>query len=637
MAATGVSGISTKKKSVITPRAFGTVGVGKQAALLVPRTSVVTATTASSNAAMRRPFAGSKEVVSATFNKSAKSSGSETTSVGSTISVAGASREAARAAKEKAAEERVAKVAALKQKWSREKKEKLEKNAQQREEDLERLGKLSAAAARARRHALDGKRMALEAKKQEERQELAVKVEDRLHVKKEVEAQERARRRQSTEMRNTMKAKADANQAKMREEADEADRELLESRRLDALEVKEHKMREAEARRQSMAARGEEFQRQRETQSALDQQRRDEEVSLLESRREGREEAKAYMEKERKNRRESLAGRLNVWRQHKTASEEEAMNKRDEEIERLEARRADWMQAEAARKEELHDQRVEISNNLDKWREEKALEAAWKAEDDDKATIERELQAAELDDVRCFKEHLQDQRRQSLAFRIDKHRADAAYEQNQLEIKRQIASEEARLAEQDREDVAKHKEAVIASRRMSLEYRTQRAIQRKHQEEGEKAYQREVMAQDRELSAEAWRDVKRYQEKCRDERRQELAKSLLQQKKAYALDLQKHQQSLIALHRDMEERRHDWVSKKAAKEQDVARRRKSVAMRLDHWRKEKINEAKSKLVASIKAEEEARMREEDREALIKYKRKMKEQEIQDEYTHNFIL
>ena len=145
------------------------------------------------------------------------------------------------------------------------------------------------------------------------------------------------------------------------------------------------------------------------------------------------------------------------------------------------------------------------------------------------------------------------------------------------------------------------------------------------------------MAQDRELSAEAWRDVKRYQEKCRDERRQELAKSLLQQKKAYALDLQKHQQSLIALHRDMEERRHDWVSKKAAKEQDVARRRKSVAMRLDHWRKEKINEAKSKLVASIKAEEEARMREEDREALIKYKRKMKEQEIQDEYTHNFIL
>ena len=113
------------------------------------------------------------------------------------------------------------------------------------------------------------------------------------------------------------------------------------------------------------------------------------------------------------------------------------------------------------------------------------------------------------------------------------------------------------MAEQDREDVAKHKEAVIASRRMSLEYRTQRAVQQKKEEEREKVYQREISAQDRELSAEAWRDVKRYQERCHEERRQELAKSLLQQKKAYALDLEKHQQSLAALHHDMEERRHD--------------------------------------------------------------------------------
>ena len=216
----------------------------------------------------------------------------------------------------------------------------------------------------------------------------------------------------------------------------------------------------------------------------------------------------------------------------------------------------------------------------------------------------------------------------------DRH---STFEQNQKEINHQIAVEEARLADQDREDLLKHKEAVIESRRMSLEYRTQQAVQRKHQEEGEKAYQREVAAQDRELSAEAWRDVKRYQEKCRNEQRQELAKSLLQQKKAYTIDLEKHQQSLEALHNDMELRRHDWVSKKAAKEQDAARRRKSVAMRLDHWRKEKLTEAKRKVVASVKADEEARVREEDREALQRYKRKVKEQELQDDYTHNFVL
>ena len=313
------------------------------------------------------------------------------------------------------------------------------------------------------------------------------------------------------------------------------------------------------------------------------------------------------------------------------------MDERDAAIEALENRRADWKQAEAAKKAELHKQREEISDGLDKWREEKVLEAAWKAEDDDKAALEKELKAAELEDIRRFKEQLQDQRRQSLAFRIDKHRADAAFEQNKQEIEHQIAAEEARLAEQDREDVQKHKEAVIASRRMSLEYRTQRAVQQKHQEEGEKAYQREVASQDRELSEEAWRDVKRYQEKCREEQRQELIKSLMQQKKSYALDLENHQQALAALHQDMEMKRHDWVSKKQAKEQDAARRRKSVSMRLDHWRKEKLVEAKKKIVASAQADEEARVREQDREALGRYKRKMREQEIRDEYTHNFIL
>ena len=83
--------------------------------------------------------------------------------------------------------------------------------------------------------------------------------------------------------------------------------------------------------------------------------------------------------------------------------------------------------------------------------------------------LERELRAAELEDVHNYQAKLQDERRQSLAFRLDKSRIDAEYKSSQEQLEREIAAEEVRLKEQDREDVRAGKQAVIQSRRLSLE------------------------------------------------------------------------------------------------------------------------------------------------------------------------
>ena len=90
-------------------------------------------------------------------------------------------------------------------------------------------------------------------------------------------------------------------------------------------------------------------------------------------------------------------------------------------------------------------------------------------------------------------------------------------------------------------------------------------MEQKKQMEGETEYKKQMDAQDRELSEEAWRDVKRYQEKCRNEARKDLASVLLQQKQDYAHDLEMHQESLERLHEDMELRRKDWKAVKLLK------------------------------------------------------------------------
>ena len=81
----------------------------------------------------------------------------------------------------------------------------------------------------------------------------------------------------------------------------------------------------------------------------------------------------------------------------------------------------------------------------------------------------------------------------------------------------------------------------------------------------------------------------------------------------------------------------DWKAVKAAKKEETNRRRKSIAMRLDSWRGERLKEAKAKVASMAQADEEARAREEDREAVLRYKKNMQLSKLQDDFTSNFVL
>jgi hypothetical protein len=95
--------------------------------------------------------------------------------------------------------------------------------------------------------------------------------------------------------------------------------------------------------------------------------------------------------------------------------------------------------------------------------------------------------------------------------RLQKARADADHEEGQRAVAREMENEARRLDEQDQEDVRKNKAMVMAARRQSLEYRTQRAVQQQAVKKGEDAFAKQMEVQDYQLSLEAWRDVKNYQ------------------------------------------------------------------------------------------------------------------------------
>ena len=134
--------------------------------------------------------------------------------------------------------------------------------------------------------------------------------------------------------------------------------------------------------------------------------------------------------------------------------------------------------------------------------------------------------------------------------------------------------------------------------------------------EGEKQAQRAAEDADRELREEAWRDVQRYRAEERRKQRESTAWRLADAHRKHEIELASHQEQLAKMHLDLQCRREDWLALQAYKAEEKERRRKSIQMRLDSWKKQKLAEEKQKLKELMMEEEDAIFREMDREELV---------------------
>ena len=129
--------------------------------------------------------------------------------------------------------------------------------------------------------------------------------------------------------------------------------------------------------------------------------------------------------------------------------------------------------------------------------------------------------------------------------------------------------------------------------------------------------------------------VDEYKRQQRDEERMEVAARLAAAKREHELDLEEHRRKLDIVHDILETRRQDWMDVREHEASEKENRRKSVCLRLDSWRQQKMEKEKTRSRQRMEAEEEAFYRQMDHEDLQAAKRAAKEEEIVSLQLGNF--
>jgi len=374
-------------------------------------------------------------------------------------------RASALAAKEAATAERIKKVAELKSKWKEEHELKMNANKLNRQAELNLLKQMSNKASEQRRTKLEQQRQFDDNEKLRHRVALQEKQADQ---KKQTEVlnlrAKDARIKAQQQKQRDMKAVAEAEKLLLAKKKEE-EANLLESRRLDHIRLKEAKRLEEEEKRMAAVARGAVAMEQREISSELQHTKKLEEIDRMEVRRQHWEDDRSANEKQQRSRRESLSGRLDAWRSERAQSAKLQESEQICAMELLQDRQNNWQALQAYKLDESTSRRQSLAGRLDCWRAEKKQFTEQQEQEEEARLLERELKDAEVEDVRRHKASIEENRRSSLAQRLEKARIDKDHEQAEEAVRQELEMESRRIATQDQEDVRKNKSMILAARR----------------------------------------------------------------------------------------------------------------------------------------------------------------------------
>ena len=520
-------------------------------------------------------------------------------------------KEAAKLAKLQSTADRIKKVAFLKEKWAKEREINNQINKEKKTADLKKLQDENDAAAAARKKALDAEKTYESLEKQREKDLLAASLQDRNQLAKDLETQAKAKRRISVFLNSKLRNAALQKEAEMEVKKQQELVQELADRRTDYLQVRQARAREEQNRRESMANRGLTAQKQREAEAEMAKQAAEEEAALLTTRKlnwEDDHKAKLAAEQQR---RMSMAGRLDHWRDQKQVEKAEKQDEFNATKDLLSTRRLDHQDMQKYKSDLVQRDRMSLAGRLQKWREDKedpGVKAAAEA-------IERELQEQAYEDVKNYKTKQEHSRRESLAYRLEKARKDRTFEAGQHALAQIVEEEERRIEEEDRAAVEKYRKDLMEARRQSLQYRLTVESNDRIRREGEKHAQKEAMREEIAKRQEDWQAVKEYQQSLREQQRRSLAGRIAEAQRIKELDLQRHQEMLNAAHLDFHLRRLDHLEMREYRDEERVRGRRSIALRLASWKEDKMRKEKERAREEMQHAEDALQREQDREEL----------------------
>lgn len=495
------------------------------------------------------------------------------------------SRKKAQEAKIVLKNDRAQKVATLKENWKREKEAKLALYNKKKEGARAKLNQDAIIAEERRQKSLQRQKEYDELQKKRQKEMLAASLEERAQLAADLQREKKARRRISVFMSKQMLSSAQMNEEKMKKEKKQQEIELLTSKQIDSLDIRQAKKLEEGRKRESLVFRGKHFQQQKIIQHQLAQKAHDERQDQIEVRLQNWIDDKNSKNMEERAKRDSMAGRLDEWRMQKSAEKNKSP-----ETDMLDVltRSQDWKDVKSAKELDAMVERTTIANRVQKWKEEKQLDALKQLEEAKAREGEFDRQRQDIADVRAYAETMQQQKRLSMAYRLDKAAKDANYDKAQRDIAGQEEADRILLQQQHREDVKRIAEEEALARRNSLEYRNQTHHQNKMQLQVKHQAEKFAKEEERKFAELAREDVKKMKDKQQEEEREEIrlrAAAKMQQKKVHA---ENHRQRLDLLHREMESRRVNYLQHKLLQHEQKERSRKSISMRLDSWTQQKV-------------------------------------------------
>lgn len=521
------------------------------------------------------------------------------------------SREAAILAKAQHTAEKQKRTSILKEKWAKEKQEKKELIAKKREEDRKARQSMSSLAAKFRQKSIAKCNQVTKAKQDEQRDMLKTSVTDNIQAKKAMAKAEKQRRRQSIMVNKEILQRAKRNEAKMLRKRKEEEDNLHVSRRIDFLAVREGKLEEEENRRKSLEAKNAYCRMQHELEKELEAVKKENMADMLAVRKEMLEDDNKTKEVMKQSRRQSLLGRLDTWRAQRQV-EDELQQKQQEDLQLdVIQRHEDWLDIQEAKKEYKERARQSVMWRLDKWREEKDEEMKLAMERQMEEDAQRELLLQEYEDVMQYKQDQEDMRRQSLAFRLDQASREKEWERGEVFVQQYAAQKEFERKEQDRSDIAKYKSQLQDDRRASLAFRLEEQTKDKEFYAGQTANERMMREKDYEIKLEDQRAMNEYKERLRQEERHEVAKSIAESQKQKEKALVEHRKMLDIMHADYELKSRDWADVNEYKNKEKERSRQSICLRLDSWRQGRMAAERQKAHEQRIAAEDAEKRSED--------------------------
>lgn len=539
------------------------------------------------------------------------------------------SREAAMQAKLQSTAERIQKVAGLKDKWAKEKERKMQSHRDKRAEELKRQQSLMSAAAEQRKLLAEKKRIAEEKKKQQERELLRSQMEAANQLSQDMAEKLKSRRRQSIMLNDEIRKRQEEKIASMASLKKLEQDSLSQSKREDAQAVRDAKKQEEMKRRQSMATRTEVARNLKEVEHDLELVNKEEERSLLDFRYASWQDEKQYQKQEEAKRRQSIAARLDSWREQKQIDDDIKSDEFQDAIDNFSMRRQDWQARNEAKAQAEIDRRASIAARLQKWRDENAQMKLTKLEASEAEKYNQELQAQEREDVLNYKLKCQEERRQSMSHRLASAREDKNWERGQIALLAIAAEESRQLEADDRANVLAYKHSEEKKSRESLQFRNECAHQEAIRQETLHQLELEQKNEDYDIKRDDWLCMEDYKQQLRDERRKSLAMRLVMSRKQKEQALNTHRQMLDNMHNEFELKRATWTDVQNYQATERENRRKSVALRLDSWRDQKLASEKLRNQQMLQEEEDAYLKELEAEDLRNAKEAMKNAEKMD--------